>query len=336
MARQSTSIIYYKRAFDNARRCLQEARASLHPYSKNVIRLKNPSTGSQDEVMSISSAIKWCVKHHLPTWATSTWRLTRGGYKLLLNKMRESGRIDEEAFQLLMDYMQTAKGLSKKDRNNQTSSRRKKLATPEHIRMIEEHISQKNNKWGESLVIWLKAAIATGLRPNEWRTVSLKDEDGRIILRSDNFKYNEERSYAPFRELELTKMDPITICFIRQQVAITEGMKDANMTELHYLGCSDLLLKINRKLWPKRKANITLYTGRHQFSANAKADDDCSEEERAAMMGHKTTQTSREGYGKRRSGSKGLTPEIADKTILANIRNPKAKRPGIKGPNNDA
>ena len=49
------------------------------------------------------------------------------------------------------------------------------------------------------------------------------------------------------------------------------------------------------------RGNITLYTARHQFSANAKSDG-LSKEEVAALMGHASIYTAGEHYGKRRGG----------------------------------
>lgn len=49
-------------------------------------------------------------------------------------------------------------------------------------------------------------------------------------------------------------------------------------------------------------ATYTLYTARHQFSANAKSSDGLTRTEIAALMGHASIYTAGEHYGKRRSG----------------------------------
>ena len=51
-----------------------------------------------------------------------------------------------------------------------------------------------------------------------------------------------------------------------------------------------------------RNGNVTLYTARHQFSANAKSSDGLTRTEIAALMGHASIYTAGEHYGKRRSG----------------------------------
>lgn len=327
MARPSSQKIYYKKAFENAKRCLNDAKIQSHPNAKDTIRLVNVLTRETEEVMSVDKAIGWCITNYLPSWSQGTWRMHRCGYRLLLKKMVDAKRVPEEVAARLNEKMDSVSGLNRKERPKMTSSRRKKNASPENIEQIETLVNSKNCKWGNALVIWLKAAIATGLRPNEWQTAILTEDNGRIILRSENFKRNEQRSYADFRDIDLTDTPDEIVSFVKQQVSIVQGMIKNNMMETYYNGCASLLYWCNKTLWKKRKANITLYTGRHQFSANAKADKNVSDVERAALMGHKTTKTSTERYGKARSGSKGLTPKIADKSVLSLISDPISSKP---------
>jgi integrase len=334
MARPSSQMIYYRKAFDNAKRCLREAREQTHPYEKKIMSLKNPTSGNKEDVMSIDFAVEWCVLHHLPTWSQGTWRMHRCGYRLLLERLAKAGRLSEERLALLLDKMLTSRGLNKAERVKKTSSRRKKVVTPEHIDQIEVLTKEFSAKWGEALVIWLRAAVVTGLRPNEWQSAELRDEGGRLILKTENFKHNEHRSYDTHREIDLSTIPEGVVVFVEKQVNIVKGMLDEGMMDAYYQGCSSLLYWCNKKIWPRRKANITLYTGRHQFSANAKADGTVSDVERAAMMGHKTTRTSTERYGRAKSGSRGLTPGIADKSVLSKIQDPGVKRAPQNGPKN--
>jgi integrase len=322
--RETKEETYYRKAFENARRCLKEAREQAHAYGKRVIKIKDPKSGVLTEVMAINSAITWCIHFHVPTWASSTWRMTRSGYRLLLDSNIDS-TITKEARVKLEDKMASTKGLPKSQRPKRTSGLRKKNITEEQLNQIIDCANALNGAWSEALVFWLKSSVITGLRPNEWQDSELIKDSERVILRSPNFKYNEKRSYAPFRDIDLTGIDDYWMSAILGHMRYVKGMKKHGESERHYNGCSYLLNRINKRLWPRRKANITLYTGRHQFSSNAKADPDVSEKERAALMGHKTTKTSRERYGKKRSGSKGLTPDIANKAVLDLIQDPANK-----------
>lgn len=327
--RETKEQTYYRKAFENARRCLKEAREQAHVYGKHVIKIKDPKTKEVTEVMALQAAITWCLHFHVPTWASSTWRMTRAGYRLLLDQNVDPS-ITKDARLKLEDKMAAAKGLPKSQRPKRTSGLRKKNVTEAQLNQIIECAEALDAAWSEALVLWLKASVATGLRPNEWQEAELIEEAGRIVLRSPNFKHNEKRSYAAFRDIDLTETDEYWMSAIRKHMLYVKSFAEAEeegLNERHYSGCSYLLNRINKRLWPRRKANITLYTGRHQFSSNAKADPNVSEKERAALMGHKTTKTSRERYGRKRSGSKGLTPEVANKAVLDLIQDPAMKKP---------
>lgn len=327
MAQKSSLLIYYQKVLSNSKRCLDEAREKYHPDAKVTSKLKDPKSNILVEVMSVEKAIRWCVDNHLPSWSQPTWRMHRCGYRLLLKKKLEQGEVSKEEHDALLKLMKESQGLTKAQRVKKTSSKRKKVITYDHIMMIEELVTKKKSKWGQALVIFLKAAVATGLRPNEWRTAELNsDASGRLIVKSVNFKANEVRSYAPYREIDITGIPENFIDSVKKQIDIVKGITENGLIDDYMTGCSSLLYWCNQKLWPKRKANLTLYTGRHQFSANAKASKDVSEVERAAMMGHKTTVTSRERYGKTRTGNQGLTPKIADENVLRKINNPEIKK----------
>lgn len=322
MTRQTTAVIYYKRAFDNMRRCLREAQGSEHAYAQKRMQMKSPHDGQPEQVMHIEYAIRWCITHHAKEWASSTWRLTRLGYEMLLKQLVAQQKIPPSKLQEMIDLFATVKPLKKSEREKKTSARRKKNMTEEQFELIQQHLTENKNKWAKALMVWLLAGVATGLRPNEWQTASLREEGDRLILKTDNFKANEQRSYAPFREIDLSGLPDRFIIAVKEHMRVVNVMIENGIYDKYAKGCGDLLRLCNKNLWPRRKANITLYTGRHQFSANAKAENGCQEVERAAMMGHKTVETSRERYGRRRNGSKGLTPHIADATILALIKTP--------------
>jgi integrase len=319
VTRLSTKGIYYKKAFENARRCLKEALTNNNPAGKQIISLKNSANNEFESVMKVELAIDWCIENHLPDWSQSTWRMHRCGYRLLLELLVAKGHIDAGVAAGLNERMLGVFGLKRGERTKKTSSRRKKSVSQAHIDLIVDLVTSRECKWGSALVVWLNAAVATGLRPNEWLTAEILNDNGRIVLKSENFKHNETRSYGTHRFIDLTDIELVQLEFVKKQVSVATGMAKAGMAHSYYQGCSSLLYWCNQMLWPHRKANLTLYTGRHQFSANAKADAGVSEIERAALMGHKTTKTSRERYGRSASGSVGLTPTVADPSVLSLI-----------------
>lgn len=326
MTRPTTALIYYKRAFDSMRRCLVEAQRESHPFSDKKMQLKSPHSGQHETVMHIEFAIRWCIEKHAPEWAASTWKITRLGYEMLFKQLVNQQKMSPAKMDEISILIASVKPLKKSERQKKTSARRKKNMTQEQFDQIQEYLIQNNNKWAKALLVWLLAGVASGLRPNEWQTASLREEDGRIILKTDNFKANEQRSYGPFREIDISELPERFITAVKEHMSVVKSMMEHKIYDKYAKGCSDLLRLCNKSLWPRRKANITLYTGRHQFSANAKAEDECGETERAAMMGHKIVLTSRERYGRLRHGSKGITPKIADQSVLSLIKTPESPR----------
>lgn len=304
------------------RRCFYEAQSQSHHFKEKKMQLKNPTTGEMEWVMHVEYALRWCIKFHATTWSSSTWKLTRLGYNLIIDRMHSQQQLTQEKTDELKTLFTQVSPLKKTEREKKTSARRKKTISEENINTLTDYLGQNKNKWAKALLVWLLAGVATGLRPNEWLTAELKQLNEKLIVRTENFKANEERSYAKYREIDITDLPERFKKAVDEHIRVVAKMKELKMYEKYAKGCADLLRLCNKKLWPRRKANIMLYTGRHQFSANAKADETCSEPERAAMMGHKTVITSRERYGRRSSGSKGLTPQIADRAVLSLIQTP--------------
>lgn len=336
MATETSQLIYLRLAFRNAKRCLREASDASHSYAQKSIVAVNPETNKQENIMSPEFALKWAMKYHLKNWSASTWRLIRCGYKAMLENMVSQGALSPEVAKKMIGIAgaQRAQPKAKRRKEKKLLWSRKKYLSEENLARIEDHISDSRYRWGEALVYWLKASMLTGLRPNEWQFASLTEKDGKVLLKTKNFKYSKVRSYAEDRTIDIGGLSKEHILDIKRHLAIVKGMKDGGMFDQLRDGCAYLLYKLNIKLFPYRKSNITLYTGRHQFSSNAKKDSDVSSLERAAMMGHKTTRTSAKGYGLTKRGSKGLTPEISDKSVLGLIQDiPHVREPKADGPN---
>ena len=279
------------------------------------------------------------MSFHVKSWSQGTWRLFRASYTYMLNGFEKRKIISPKTKDELIELMHSVKALTKKDRGSKknTSSRRKKSVSLTDIRKIEKHFETHGYKWAEPTINWLWASIGTGLRPKEWKSAKLEERnDGRLVLVCKNFKHNDVRSFGEFREIDLTCMPEKIKRAVRVQVSIFSGLSDDNVEEL-YWGCVNLLARVNEIVFPRRVTNINLYTGRHQFSSNAKANPDVSDEERAALMGHKTTKTSTERYGRKKSGNKGLTPQVGDSKVLEKIVSVDVKKPSfgnIKQSNN--
>lgn len=154
-----------------------------------------------------------------------------------------------------------------------------------------------------------RAGLRFGLRPVEWKGARfIYIEDGELALEVPNAKNSHGRTFGPTRTLivdedHLSKIDPLAL---ESALWLTEQayhMKDEDYQKI--LGGAEEKMRfiLKRCGTPCRlpRGNITLYTARHQFAANAKSDG-LSREEIAALMGHASIDTAGLHYGKRRSG----------------------------------
>lgn len=319
MTRKTTQEIYYQKSFVLARRCLNEARELNNPVSSKIMIMVNPDTGEQEEVLSGDYATLWSIKYHIEKWSVSTWRLMRASYRHLLASMVENGALTQERLAQIEKQISVAKGKKKVDLSRSTSGLRKKSITDEEYQALEKEIVDSNYLWGDGLLLWVRASLVTGLRPNEWETAKFDVVDGRDVLLVNNFKHNEERTHGPTRTFLRSSFSEGDVSHIDEHLAFRDKIVEMGVYDNYYRGCRDLLRYINGKLWPKRLKNINLYTGRHQFSANAKSTKTISGKERAVMMGHKSTKTSAEGYGKARCSNNGLMPKNADESALNRV-----------------
>ncbi|WP_157833755.1 site-specific integrase [Hydrogenovibrio kuenenii] len=78
-----------------------------------------------------------------------------------------------------------------------------------------------------------------------------------------------------------------------------------------------------------KKNRITLYSGRHQFSANAKKSG-IGLNELAALMGHRSNQTATQSYGRKLNGRVGFSV-VADSADVARVNQFNAHRPAAVG-----
>jgi len=167
-----------------------------------------------------------------------------------------------------------------------------------------------------TLSVWayhlFRASLRFGLRPVEWRGARfIYLEDGELALEVPNAKNSYGRAFGPTRilivdEEHLKKVDPLALESALWLTEQTHPLKDEDYQKI--LGGAEKQMRIVLRRCGTpcklRNGNITLYTARHQFSANAKSDD-LTKEEIAALMGHASIDTAGQHYGKRRSGHGG-------------------------------
>jgi len=325
-------------------RAYLDAMKRKHPFAAKTKKMKGFKKYPEDMVvMDISLGVKWIIEYYLKNWLNSTWRLYRASLNHELSLLLNRGEISPEMYQKTRELLEVKEGWRKrsevKESELNTSSQRRKTISQEDYDAIRNYFSESNNTYGESTLYWITSAMLTGLRPLEWSDAEWSAENPRMLV-VKNRKNTKGRSFGPERKLDLSTLSDDDIKLINVHMTLIKmWLSNGGSFEQYYKSCAKTLYRASLKIWDGRRSRkISLYTGRHQFTSNVKISGK-KHEERAALLGHNTTQTSASHYGKTNTGKSGVSiPDVGDRNVLNQIKNPvqeKVERShGRKGPSN--
>lgn len=163
-----------------------------------------------------------------------------------------------------------------------------------------------------------------GLRPIEWFGAVYDDEEKQLLVR--NAKHSRGRSFGEYRTLHVSEGMPDRVIEAVRWLLDTMAEQGFHITDLadHDPDVTRLMADAVRRVHDKcfagadgsgkAEPRFTLYSGRHQFAAHAKAAG-LSKIEVAALMGHASPDTAGEHYGRRSAGRAGgihVQPDEAD------------------------
>lgn len=196
--------------------------------------------------------------------------------------------------------------------------RRKHVEKDEHI-LLKRHLTHKGDK---CLVAMIEIARIVGCRPIEMMTLKLHDNHQILITGA---KKTEDGLRGMDRTLILSPTDYkvvasaiITLHEYKHTQALSADQLQSRLQ--HRLATA------TKRLWPRRKHQITLYSYRHQMGSDLKASGR-SKTEVAAIMGHQSVD-SVSRYGNRRRSSRNLTISATQDSINA-VRKTEPKHPAF-------
>lgn len=311
----STKKLYLKRIINFIKRAYKEAQEQNH----EIIKSQKPffhSFGDEDiEGLSLLNTTIWACKNWSKTITQESWRSYRAPLKFAAELYLKGELIDQKSFDRINSVLDNTKGLPRKDVEIRTSRKKQKHLSIKDLKKIDNELAESKSIWGKSTRIWLRAGILTGLRPVEWRKSELIEGNGDLLLKVLNAKNTNNRANGEFRHLNLNHLKQNEINIIKNHLKICEQFSDTKDNwEGFYKGCSNLLRNKTRIAFPNRKRYPTLYSSRHQFSANSKASG-CRPEEIAALMGHASDLTAQMTYGKKINGTRGRKPKILNDEV---------------------
>lgn len=267
---EKTEILYLKRASDIINRYVRE---------------------SGQPVENIEALIHWLSTTLQPTIVKNTWRYYKSAIAYYLQSQGLS--------------LNSVAAIKKMENHNcklessETSALKQKKMSYNDIELIASKMNAGKNKWDGLIISWLEAGVVTGLRPSEWATAHLR---GNYLI-VQNAKNTNGRSFGVERVLDLSNLDENDYEAIEKFMRKLHYALWSNHVSFHciYEACRMRLRWATSKLWPPKKKHPTLYSCRHQFSADMK--NTLSKKEIAALMGHAVDDTATEHYGKKQSGT---------------------------------
>ena len=316
---RDTELSYTKKVISLMIKAYREANSGGFNITRKSIMIAN-SKGNVVEALPIFITCIWAGEKWAQTLSKSSWRLYRAALTYHLEVSLRAKKITQSEHDKAVRVMREASG---EDVGAlRTSAMKLKNISNSQLETFIIKLKNRSGKWGVPSALWFLAGTSTGLRPSEWKDIQLAKVGGVVTLRVRNAKATNGRGHGDFRDLSLEHLKKEEIKLIVEHI---KNIRKHDYQKM-YNGCSKAIQSVSRQIWPNKSKYPTLYTARHQFSANSKASG-CSRIELAALMGHASDATASTHYGKKRYGTKGVKPEAS----AENISKVREKYKGIPG-----
>lgn len=254
-----------------------------------------------------------------PDLKPSTWRYYKQAAVFHLTRIQSSDAEEaiahiegETRWDSEMD-LQPVRGAGKKAKvaGRVASANKAQFFDYEDWQRLDAYLRMRSwSKYTGFLRNWLRAGLATGLRPDEWRSTTIMVHEAstgdRIYLFVANAKATNGRGNGAVRSIDITDFSEETKLAIEQMSSDgarweADGEFDSVQNQV-----AQTLYRADNALWPNRKTRTyALYSCRHQFILNHRSLG-VAEENLSAMLGHMVTDTQLTHYGRR---GKGWSPD---------------------------
>lgn len=267
------------------------------------------ATPENEEEIHPAALVAWLIsrKNEL---RPASWRLYRAATLFVLRQRADAGQLDDEGRAALVRLeAETQAGC--KSKGERTWFKRRCLPDDD-LQKLRDHLKSRRTRNAMVAWAWLYAIRLTGLRPAEWITAELFEDELGHALYVRNAKNTNGRAHGPSRVLSLATVTERDIDIIARVLNVVQKHHEAGLYERLYDNVATLLRQANKALWPRRKGRYTLYSGRHAFAANAKRK--LSREEVAALMGHSSRRHA-SVYGHSRNGMNVNLPMASERDL---------------------
>lgn len=273
--------------------CYQAARA--HGY-------ESPHT------VPLTTVVDYVIRQK-PTYSRNTWRQYKSALLCHAEQVKEVQHekvVAEEANAAIrMLKRETSEGCMKHGTRTSALKQKtfKKADFDKVITYLAEHVGK--HKYARTLSTWLQASRITGMRPSEWEYASLTTIYSTPALIVRNAKATNGRGNGEERTLLLDMLTHEELELIQDMIEMVEGYsKSMSYAALQKTMC-EYMNRVTRSCFGKRKKYPTLYSNRHQVSADAKLSG-LTKAEVAALLGQASDETATTHYAHRRSGESAI------------------------------
>lgn len=210
--------------------------------------------------------------------------------------------VTEEAAQAI-DMLDDMSSAGSKKKGSHTSAKKLKRFKSKDIQRYDTWlVNNAHLKWSTLVRSWLVAGLITGLRPIEWLDAEVLDVDDEQGLRVINAKQTHGRAHGYDRILLLGHISlKLRVAIEHHIFLVQQAVQNVGDHVKFYAAISSFVTYTVRCCWARRAKYPTLYSLRHQCSANLKKAG-YSKAEIAAIMGHATDATAGSHYAKKVSG----------------------------------
>lgn len=214
-----------------------------------------------------------------------------------------------------------------------TSANKKKSLNETELEAITAELIRRHNRTRSNsselstpmaTLLYLMASEITGLRPSEWWNTEIKREEeingvDTITLKVKNGKATNGRAHGEYRNLHFKSLPEESLTVLLRHYRSIKSLPDYSAFETYLSRCTSCMTSTTHKLWPRKIKRPSLYSGRHQFSANLKKAK-MPLSMLAALMGHGTDETATTHYGKGQFGRGNENGVEADPDDVSRVR----------------
>ncbi len=238
-----------------------------------------------------------------PDWKEATWQFyaASASFGLEVEFARNPGSARES--RQALEFLRSAtlpEGLKVSQKTSAPKATR--IRKDEKTRIFAA-LALSRSRYARSLEQFLDGALATGLRPCEWRNaeVAAPEEGFALKLVVRNAKFGNERAHGETRTLRWSAPSPEMQASVEWCVGKARSFATKEEYDCFVKALAELLRNIDRKFF-EGKSHIAPSSARHEFAAMAKLI--YSPAEVAALMGH-AVDTTPTGYGRAKKTGSG-------------------------------